>query len=45
VPRSPSLGKKPGDQVSLQLPRGERKLKIKKLITLSEQIDDKSDAA
>jgi transcription elongation factor GreA len=39
------LGKKPGDQVSLQLPRGERKLKIKKLITLSEQIDDKSDAA
>src|SRR5688572_21787413 len=39
------MGKKPGDQVSLQLPRGERKLKIKKLITLSEQIDDKSDAA
>jgi transcription elongation factor GreA len=39
------MGKKPGDQVSLQLPRGERKLKVKKLITLSEQIDDKSDAA
>ena len=39
------MGKKPGDQVSLQLPRGERKLKIKKLVTLSEQIDDKADAA
>jgi transcription elongation factor GreA len=39
------MGKKPGDQVSLQLPRGERKLKIKALSTLSEQVDDKSDAA
>lgn len=39
------MGKKPGDQVSLQLPRGERKLKIKALATLSEQVDDKSDAA
>ncbi|HET7234622.1 MAG TPA: transcription elongation factor GreA [Longimicrobium sp.] len=39
------MGKKPGDQVSLQLPRGERKLKIKTLVTLSEQIDDKADAA
>jgi len=39
------MGKQPGDQVSLQLPRGERKLKIKQLVTLSEQIDDKADAA
>jgi len=39
------MGKKPGDQVSLQLPRGERKLKIKALSTLSQQVDDKSDAA
>ncbi|HYH80992.1 MAG TPA: GreA/GreB family elongation factor [Longimicrobium sp.] len=39
------LGKKKGEQVSLQLPRGERKLKIKSLVTLNEQVDDKSDAA
>ena len=39
------MGKKPGDQVSLQLPRGERKLKIKALTTLSEQVDDESDGA
>jgi len=39
------MGKKPGDQVSLQLPRGERKLKIKALSTLSQQVDDKGDAA
>jgi transcription elongation factor GreA len=39
------VGKKPGDQVSVQLPRGERKLKVLDLITLSAQIDDKQDAA
>ena len=39
------LGKKPGDVVSLTLPRGERKLKIKALVTLPEMVDDQSDAA
>lgn len=39
------VGRKPGDQVSVQLPRGERKLKITELVTLSEQIDNKQDAA
>ena len=36
-------GKKVGEQVSLQLPRGERKLKIKALTTLPEMVDDKGD--
>jgi len=39
------MGKKPGDQVSVQLPRGERKLKITGMVTLSEQMDDKSATA
>ena len=39
------VGKKPGDQVSVQLPRGERKLKVTDLVTFNQQIDDKSDAA
>ncbi|HKP76379.1 MAG TPA: transcription elongation factor GreA [Longimicrobiaceae bacterium] len=39
------LGKQKGDKVSLQLPRGERKLQVKDLVTLSEMVDDKSDAA
>jgi transcription elongation factor GreA len=39
------LGKKPGDKVSLQLPRGERKLQVKQLVTLSQMVDDTSDAA
>lgn len=39
------MGKKPGDQVSVQLPRGERKLKVTELVTLSQQEDDQSDAA
>lgn len=39
------MGKRPGDQVSVQLPRGERKLKVTGLVTLNQQIDDKSDAA
>ncbi|HEX6751727.1 MAG TPA: transcription elongation factor GreA [Longimicrobium sp.] len=39
------MGKKPGDKVSLQLPRGERKLMIKELVTLSQMVDDQEDAA
>jgi transcription elongation factor GreA len=39
------MGKKKGEKVSLQLPRGERKLMIKDVVTLSEMVDDKSDAA
>ncbi|HEX7238932.1 MAG TPA: GreA/GreB family elongation factor [Longimicrobiaceae bacterium] len=35
------MGKKVGETVLLSLPRGERKLKIKELKTLSEQVDDK----
>jgi transcription elongation factor GreA len=38
-------GKRVGDQVSIQLPRGERKLKIKALVTLPEMVDDKGDEA
>jgi transcription elongation factor GreA len=34
------MGKKKGDQVSVQLPRGERKLKVKSLVTLPEQTDE-----
>jgi transcription elongation factor GreA len=33
------LGRKPGDEVSLQLPRGERKLRIEELVTLPEMIE------
>ena len=39
------VGKKKGDKVSVQLPRGERKLHIKALVTLPEQVDDQNDAA
>jgi transcription elongation factor GreA len=39
------MGKKVGEQVSLQLPRGERKLKIKALTTLTQMVDDKDDKA
>ena len=39
------LGKKKGDTVTLQLPRGERKLKIKALITLPEMVDNPEDQA
>ena len=39
------LGKKKGETISLQLPRGERKLKIKALVTLPEMVDDKQDKA
>jgi transcription elongation factor GreA len=38
-------GKQVGDPVSIQLPRGERKLKIKALTTLPEMVDDKGDGA
>jgi len=36
------LGKKKGETVSLQLPRGERKLKIKAMTTLPQMADGKS---
>jgi|SRR4051812_26642883 transcription elongation factor GreA len=39
------MGKKKGDKVSLTLPRGERKLMIKEMTTLSQMVDDQSDAA
>ena len=39
------MGKKPGEKVSLQLPRGERKLMIKEMTTLSQMVDDQTDAA
>ena len=38
-------GKKVGEQVSLQLPRGERKLKIKALVTLPQMVEDKGEGA
>lgn len=34
------LNKKPGDEVALQLPRGERRLRIKELTTLREMVGD-----
>jgi transcription elongation factor GreA len=39
------MGRKPGDVVSLQLPRGERKLKVKSMVTLPMVVEDKDDAA
>lgn len=39
------MGKKKGDKVSLTLPRGERKLMIKDMVTLSQMVDDQTDAA
>ena len=39
------IGKQKGDKVSLQLPRGERKLQVKELVTLPQMVDDTSDAA
>jgi transcription elongation factor GreA len=39
------LGKKPGDKVSLQLPRGERKLQVKQLVTLSQMVENPGDQA
>ena len=39
------IGKKPGDKVSLQLPRGERKLQVKALVTLPQMVDTPEDQA
>jgi len=39
------MGKKPGDKVSLQLPRGERKLQVKALVTLPQMVENQNDAA
>jgi transcription elongation factor GreA len=33
------LGKRAGDNVSLQLPRGERRLQIKEIVTLPQMVD------
>ena len=39
------LGKQSGDKVSLQLPRGERKLHIKRVVTLPQMVDNPNDQA
>ena len=39
------IGKQKGDKVSLQLPRGERKLQVKELVTLPQMVDNPSDEA
>ena len=39
------MGKKPGDKVSLQLPRGERKLQVKALVTLPQMVENPGDGA
>jgi transcription elongation factor GreA len=39
------MGKKKGETVSLQLPRGERKLKIKSMTTLAQMAERKEDEA
>jgi len=39
------MGRKSGDTVSLQLPRGERKLKVKNFVSLPMMVDDEEDAA
>jgi transcription elongation factor GreA len=39
------IGKKPGDKVSLQLPRGERKLQVKELVTLPQMVENTGDGA
>src|SRR5687767_509103 len=39
------LGKRPGDKVSLQLPRGERKLMLKSMVTLPQMVENPEDAA
>jgi len=39
------MGKKPGDKVSLQLPRGERKLQVKELVTLPQMVETPGDGA
>jgi transcription elongation GreA/GreB family factor len=37
------MGKKKGETVTLTLPRGERKLKIKALTTLTQMVESKED--
>ncbi|HYJ79390.1 MAG TPA: GreA/GreB family elongation factor, partial [Longimicrobiaceae bacterium] len=39
------LGKQPGEKVSLQLPRGERSLHIKDVVTLPQMVDNPGDKA
>jgi transcription elongation factor GreA len=39
------MGKKPGDKVSLQLPRGERELQVKGVVTLPQMVEDRDDEA
>ena len=39
------MGKRSGDTVSLQLPRGERKLKVKDFVSLPMMVDNEDDAA
>jgi transcription elongation factor GreA len=39
------MGKKKGDAVSLQLPRGERKLKVKDFVSLPMMVEDPSTSA
>jgi transcription elongation factor GreA len=39
------MGKKPGDKVSLTLPRGERKLQVRSMVTLPQMVDDKNTGA
>lgn len=39
------MGKKKGDKVSLQLPRGERRLHIKAVVTLPQMVESPADGA
>jgi transcription elongation factor GreA len=39
------LGKRPGDKVSVQLPRAERKLLIKDLVTLPQMVENPGESA
>lgn len=39
------MGKKKGEKVSLQLPRGERKLHIREIVTLPQMVDNPTDGA
>jgi transcription elongation factor GreA len=39
------MGKKKGEKVSLQLPRGERKLQVKEIVTLPQMVSHPTDGA
>jgi GreA/GreB family transcription elongation factor len=39
------IGKQKGEKVSLQLPRGERKLHVKEVVTLPQMVENPDDAA